>query len=75
MKIKSNDENLEITIMEILKLKPDPLLVEITFYLFINLFIMSGFSFTNIHDSQDSRGRGRLPLYFLSTTSTRTTHT
>ena len=25
-------------------------------------FFLSGFSFTNIHDSQDRRGRGRLPL-------------
>ena len=31
---------------------------------------LSGFSFTNIHDSQDSKGRGKLSLYILSTTST-----
>ena len=37
------------------------------------LFFLSGFSFTNIHDSQDSRWRGRLSPYILSTTSTRFT--
>ena len=31
-----------------------------------SLFSLAGFSFTNIHDSQDSRGRGRLSLYDLS---------
>ena len=34
-----------------------------------NFFFLSGFSFTNIHDSQDSRGRGRLSIWLLSTTS------
>ena len=29
-------------------------------------FFLSGFSFTDIHDSQSSRGRGRLSLYFNS---------
>ena len=38
-------------------------------------FFLSGFSFTNNHDSQDSRGRKRLSLYILSTTSTRFTDT
>ena len=28
-------------------------------------FFLSGFSFTNIHDSQDSRGKGRLYLFIL----------
>ena len=37
------------------------------FYLF---FFLSGFSFTNIHDLQDSRCRGRLSSYLLSTIST-----
>ena len=36
-----------------------------------SLFLLSGFSFTNIQDSQDSRGRRRLFLYILSATSTR----
>ena len=36
-----------------------------------DLFLLSGFSFTNIRDSQDSRGRGRLFHYFFSTTSSR----
>ena len=31
---------------------------------------LSGFSFTNIHDSQDSKGRGKPSLYILSATST-----
>ena len=31
-------------------------------YVYIYIFI-SGLSFTNIHDSQDSRERGRLSLY------------
>ena len=30
-------------------------------------FNLSGFSFTNIHDSWDSRRRGKLSLLFLST--------
>ena len=38
-------------------------------------FFLSGFSFTNIHDSQDSRCRRRLPPYIFSTTSTRFTDT
>ena len=38
-------------------------------FCFLFLFL-SGFSFTNIHDSQDSKGRGKLSLYFFSTTST-----
>ena len=36
---------------------------------------LSGFSFTNIHDLQDSRWRGRLSPYILSTTSSRFTET
>ena len=27
-----------------------------------NFFFISGFSFMNIHDSQDSKGRGRLSI-------------
>ena len=38
-------------------------------FLFL-FFFLSGFSFTNIHDSQDSRQRGRLSSCILSTTST-----
>ena len=38
-----------------------------------SLFFLPGFSFTNILDLQDSRLRGRLSLYILSTTSTRST--
>ena len=34
---------------------------------------LSRFSFTNIYDSRDSRGSGRLSLYILSATSTRFT--
>ena len=30
-----------------------------------SLFLLSTFSFTNIHDSQDNKGRGRLSLYYL----------
>ena len=37
---------------------------------YIYFFILSGFSFTNIHKSQDCRGRGRAFLYLLTTTST-----
>ena len=36
----------------------------------LQFFFLSGFSFTNIHDSQDGRGRGRLFLQLLSITST-----
>ena len=39
------------------------------------LFFLSVFSFTNIYDSQDSRGRGRVSIYLLSTTSTHFTDT
>ena len=38
-------------------------------------FLLSGFSFRNIHDSQDSRGRGTVFLWLLSTTSTHFTDT
>ena len=41
--------------------------IEITLFLFF--FFLSGFSFTNIHDSQDSKGKGEgiclNPLYLL----------
>ena len=30
-------------------------------------FLLSGFSFTNIHESQDCRGRGRACFYLLTT--------
>ena len=35
------------------------------------IFFLSGFFFTNIHDSQDSKGRRKLSFYNFSTTSTR----
>ena len=38
-------------------------------------FFLSEFSFTNIHNSQNSRGRGRLSLYIFFTTFTRFTNT
>ena len=38
-------------------------------------FFLSGFPFTNIHESQDSRGRRRAFRYLLTTTSTRFTDT
>ena len=38
-------------------------------------FFLSGFSLTYIHNSQDSRGRGKVSIYFLSTTFTRFTDT
>ena len=31
-------------------------------YIYIYIFFLSGFSFTNIHDSWDSRGRGRVSI-------------
>ena len=34
-------------------------------------FFLSGLSFTSIHDSQGSKGRGRVSIQLLSTTSTR----
>ena len=37
---------------------------------FFCCFFLSQFSFKNIHNSHDSRGKGRLSLYILSTTST-----
>ena len=43
--------------------------------LFFVFIFLSGFSVTNIHDSQDSRLRGRLSPYILSTSSTRFTET
>ena len=39
------------------------------------LFLLFGFSFKNIHDSHDSRGRGNLFLQLLPTTSTSFTDT
>ena len=33
------------------------------------IFFLSGFSVTNIHDSQDSRERGKVSLSLISTTS------
>ena len=30
--------------------------------IYIYIFFLSGFSFTNIHDSRDSRGRGRVSI-------------
>ena len=42
---------------------------------FASFCFLSGVSFTNIPDSPGSRGRGRLSLYILSTTSTRFTDT
>ena len=44
----------------------------LNFILFYFTFL-SRFSFTNIHGSQGSAGRGRVSIYFLSTTSTRFT--
>ena len=41
-------------------------------FFFLNFFLC-GFSFTNIHQSQDCRGRGRAFFQFLATTSTRFT--
>ena len=38
-------------------------------------FFLSEISFTNIHDSQDSKGRGRLSLKLLFTISTHFTDT
>ena len=43
--------------------------------IFFCFFVLSGFCFTNIHDSQDSRWRGSLSPYIRSTTSTRFTDT
>ena len=40
-----------------------------------SFFFLSVFLFTNFHDSQDSRGKGRLFLQVLSTTFTRFTDT
>ena len=37
---------------------------------FFCLILLSGFSFTNTHKSQDCKGRGRAFLYLLTTTST-----
>ena len=31
-------------------------------FFFFFFFLLSGFSFTNVHDSQDSRGRGRVSI-------------
>ena len=45
------------------------------FWAFFFFFFLSGFSFTNIHHSRDSRGRGRASISLLSTTSTRLTDT
>ena len=41
----------------------------------VSVFFLFGFSFTNIHDSQDIRERGRLSLQLLSATTTRSTDT
>ena len=41
-----------------------------TRYLLVSLAFLSGFSFTNIHDSKDSREDGWLSLWLLSAIST-----
>ena len=45
-------------------------LTSITFYSSVCVFFLSGFSFTNIHVSQDCMEMGRLSLKLLCTTST-----
>ena len=45
------------------------------FAFFVFVFFLSGSSLTNVHDSQDSRWRGMLSSYILSTTSTCLTDT
>ena len=46
-----------------------------TRYLLVSLAFLSGFSFTNIHDSKDSREDGWLSLWLLSAISTCLTDT
>ena len=58
-KIKSNQAqyNLGREAVKISALRSKNLLDKYDFF-----FSLSGFSFTNIHDSQDSRGRGRVSI-------------
>ena len=49
--------------------------VKHNFIFLFQFFFISGFLLTNIHDSQDSRCKGRLSPYILSTTSTRFANT
>ena len=60
-KIKSNQAqyNLGREAVKISALQSKNLLDKYDFFFF---FFLSGFSFTNIHDSQDSRGRGRVSI-------------
>ena len=59
-KIKSNQAqyNLGREAVKISALRSKNLLDKYDFF----FFFLSGFSFTNIHDSQDSRGRGRVSI-------------
>ena len=50
----------------------ESLLIRVVKHNFVFVFL-SGFFFMNIHDSQDSRWRGRLSPHILSTTSIRFT--
>ena len=72
------ETNHEIPIMNlflILMLKK-PVFFNVKLQLLFFLFFLSRFfSFTNIHDSQDSRERGRVSIQLLFTTSTRFTDT
>ena len=47
----------------------------INYHSVLTHFFLSGFSFTNIHESQDCRPRGKAFLYLLITTSTHFTDT
>ena len=38
------------------------IIIDSILYVYIYIFFLSGFSFTNIHDSQDSRERGRVSI-------------
>ena len=51
------------------------MLKSIICYFCFSFFFLSGFSLTNIHDSQGNRWKGKLSSYILSTTSTRFTDT
>ena len=63
----SDNCNTNVTRYQIIK--QDPMLQRDLF------FFLSGFSFTNIHESQDCRGTGRVFLKLLTTTSTYLTST
>ena len=60
--LKVVDEQTILVIKQVVNVETITNTKERTFAIYLILYFVSGFSFTNIHDSQDSRGRERLFL-------------